>query len=177
MPLIYHVINRVKEARLVDDVVICSPHELEDLPEGIRSFVWNGGEQDVLSRFYRCFLENRADFVLRITADCPALDPSLIDFVISQGVNSSADYCSNVLNPTFPDGVDCELISKNLLFFLQATMNSEYAREHVTIGIRQNKKLRDQFNVVSVECREKNFSDVKWSVDTEEDLERVRGIF
>ncbi len=172
--MLYHVLDKVKQATLVDDVIVCVPHQLEDLPEGVFQFA-HYDEQDVLGRYYHCLQEHPCDYVLRITADCPVLDPHLIDFVIAQGIQSSADYCSNVLKNTFPDGVDCELISKRMLCFLHATMNSDYAREHVTIGIRDNRKLRDQFNLVSVECRDKDYSLIKWSVDTKEDLDRVRG--
>jgi spore coat polysaccharide biosynthesis protein SpsF (cytidylyltransferase family) len=174
VPMLYHVLDRVKRASLVDEVVVCAPHQLDDLPEGVSQFV-HYDEQDVLSRYYHCLQEHKCDYVLRITADCPVLDPHLIDFVIAQGIKANADYCSNVLKPTFPDGVDCELISKRMLCFLHATMNSDYAREHVTIGIRDNKKLRDQFNLVSVECMDKDYSSAKWSVDTQADLDRVRG--
>lgn len=161
---------------MVDEVVVCSPHPLEDIPEGIKSFVYDGEESDVLARYYHCFLENRADYILRITSDCPILDPNLIDFVINEGVKSKADYCSNVMNLTFPDGMDCELISMKMLFFLHATMNSEYAREHVTIGIRENKKMQSQFDCVSVECRDKDYHHIKWSIDSQDDLDRVRGL-
>jgi spore coat polysaccharide biosynthesis protein SpsF (cytidylyltransferase family) len=175
-PMLYHVIDKVKKARSVDDVVICSPHELDDVPEGVRVFVWGDDEADVLSRYYRCMQEYPADYVLRITSDCPFLDPHLIDFIVQTGVSEGADYCSNVLSNTFPDGVDCELISKGLLSYLHATMNSEYSREHVTIGLRDSKKIRGLFKCISIESLQ-NFSGIKWSVDTEEDLERVRRIY
>lgn len=175
VPILYHVIDRVAKASLVDDIVVCSPHPLEDIPEGVGEFVYHD-EMDVLGRYYHCLLNNPADYVVRITADCPLLDPHLIDFVIHHAIKASADYCSNVLTRTFPDGVDCEVMSKKMLYFLQATVNSAYAREHVTIAAIQNKKIRDQFNFIGVESV-KNHSDLKYSVDTPDDLERVRRMF
>jgi spore coat polysaccharide biosynthesis protein SpsF (cytidylyltransferase family) len=176
-PMLYHVVDRVNKCKLVDDVVLCAPHELDDIPEGVKQFVWQDDEADVLSRYYRCLEKNPADYVLRITSDCPLLDPHLIDFVINAGLSEKADYCSNVLSKTFPDGVDCELISRRLLAYLHATMNSEYQREHVTIGLRESKSVKALFKCVSVECLGRDFSNIKWSVDDEIDLERVRRIY
>lgn len=174
--MLYHVIDKAKKARTLDDVVICAPHELDDIPDGTKLFVWPDDEADVLSRYYRCWERHPADYVVRITSDCPFLDPHLIDFIVQTGIAEKADYCSNVLSNTFPDGVDCEFVSKGLLAYLHATMNSEHQREHVTIGLRDSKKVRDLFKCVSVESLQ-NFSNIKWSVDTDEDLERVRRIY
>lgn len=174
--MLWHVVDRVGKAKLVDDIVICSPHKIEDIPDGVKEFVYSEDESDVLARYWNCYLANPCDYVLRITSDCPMLDPHLIDAVIHHGIKNRADYCSNVLNKSFPDGVDCELISKRMLSFLHATVNSRIGREHVTLAARENKGNRDQFNMVSVESR-RDYSDIKWSVDTHDDLERVRGFF
>jgi spore coat polysaccharide biosynthesis protein SpsF (cytidylyltransferase family) len=174
--MLYHVLDKVMAAKLVDDVVICAPHYLEDIPDGVKLFVYEDDEADVLARYYHCLQRNPADYILRITSDCPLLDPSLIDFVINAGVSEGADYSSNVLSNTFPDGVDCELISKNLLAYLHAAMGAEYLREHVTIGLRENQKIRNLFKCISVESMQ-NYSNIKWSVDTDEDLRRVRSLY
>lgn len=175
-PLLYHVIDRVGSARLIDEVIVCAPHHLEDIPEGIGLYVHPGDEKDVLSRFFACYKENQADYIVRITSDCPLLDPGLIEVVVNEAVKNKADYCSNVLRESFPDGVDCEVISRRLLCFLHATVEHSLLREHVTLAARENKSYRKQFNYVSVESV-KDYSDIKWSVDDRSDLERVRGMF
>lgn len=154
-------------------MIVCSPAKLPDLPEGVKDFVYQGDEDDVLSRYSACEMANFCNYVVRLTSDCPLLDPNLIDFIIYSAIVNSADYCSNVLKLTFPDGVDTEVISPKLLRFLDGSVKSKYHREHVTSLIRDNLNLQDEFNCVSVENQE-DLSKIKLSVDTKEDLERLR---
>ena len=174
-PLLYHTIARAKEAHLLDDVVIVSPHPLPDVPEDVHEFVYGGEEADVLGRFAAALEEFPCDYVVRLTSDCPLLDPHLIDAVIAHGIAASADYSANVIRLTFPDGVDCELISSKLIKLLDSTLQAPYHREHVSTAIRDNDNIQDQFKVVSIES-EVDWSRIKLSVDTEEDLQRLRAM-
>lgn len=169
-PLLYHVIARAKEASLLDDVVVVSPAPLE-LPDGVQGFVYDKDENDVLGRYAACLKAYPCDSVVRLTADCPLLDPHLIDAVVALG--QEASYASNVVRLTFPDGMDAEIMSAKMLDFLDFAVKDRRHREHVTSIIRESKEWLDHFDVVSVENMT-NYSDLKLSVDTEEDLERVR---
>ena len=173
VPILFHTIGKAKETKLINDVIVVSPTKLSYLPEGIEDFVYDVDEEDVLSRFYFCLLANKCDYVVRLTSDCPVLDPELIDFIIYHGVTNEADYCSNVIKLTFPDGVDAELVSAKLLTFLYLTVKSRYHREHVTSLVRDNLDLQEQFKCISVE-NNKDLSKIKLSVDTPEDLERLK---
>lgn len=173
VPLLYHTISRAKESKFIDDVIVCSPEKLPHLPEGTKSYVHWGDENDVLDRYAGCLVFNPCDYVVRLTSDCPLLDPNLIDFVIYQAITASADYCSNVMKLTFPDGLDTEVIKSSFLKFLGGSVKSRYHREHVTSLIRDNKSLQEEFNCVSIENCE-DLSNIKMSVDTKEDLENLR---
>jgi len=157
---------------LIDDVFVLSPHDI-DCPEGIKNIIVEGDENDVLSRYCAALAFHECDYVVRLTSDCPLLDPHLIDFVIHTGISGNADYCSNVLKLTFPDGVDCELISAPLLKALHKYEMEPIYREHVTLRIRRDRQYQDALNLISIESNT-DYSKLKLSVDTPEDLERVR---
>lgn len=172
--MIYHVISRANEANLVNDVIVLSPDMLPDLPEGTKEFVlFNHDEKDVLTRYAKCLELNPCDYVVRLTADCPMLDPRLIDFVVDTAVHFNADYCSNVIEPTFPDGVDVEVIKAPVLKILSETVSDPRLREHVTLALREAGQYQKGLNLVSI-VNDSDFSSQKISVDTEEDLKRVR---
>ena len=173
VPLLYHVVDRAKQSALMDDVILLSPRPLPDVPEGVRNF-WmpaNFDENDVLARFAACLANNPCDYVVRLTADCPFLDTGLIDQVIANGIG--ADYCSNVLTPSFPDGVDCEMMSADLLEWMNERDMSAYDREHVTSFIRKHHGEFPEMQIVSVE-NSVDYSSIKTSIDTAEDLEIAR---
>lgn len=172
-PVIYHVIDRAKMSKMIDKTIVISPTILEDLPEDIENFVYKEDENDVLSRFYWASKQYPADYFVRLTADCPLLDPYLIDFIIKQALEYSADYCSNVMSRSFPDGVDTEVLSKNCLSLLHQTIHSPYYREHVTLLLRENKAFQDELNCVSIE-NQTDLSKIKLSIDEKEDLDRLR---
>ena len=171
VPVLYHVLDRVKRAKLLDDIVVASPHDI-NVPEGVVNVVPPSEEEDVLSRYFIVAKGWNADYILRVTSDCPLLDSALIDFIIYTGINYQADYCSNVMVRTFPDGLDAELISYPALKYLSDTVRDPYHREHVTTFIRE---YPDTFDVVSVE-NYKDESHVKWSIDTPKDLQEIEKI-
>jgi spore coat polysaccharide biosynthesis protein SpsF (cytidylyltransferase family) len=142
-PLIWHVIHRVQQATLVDKVVLATSVNENNKPlvrevqsYGVDSYV--GDENDVLDRFYQCAKKFKATTIVRITGDCPFSDPEVIDAVISLFQKKRLDYASNVLPPTYPDGLDVEVFSFDALekAWKEATLQSE--REHVTPYIWKN---------------------------------------
>lgn len=168
-PMLYHTVNMAKQASLIDDVIVVSPQRLPDVPEGISEFVYTGDESDVLSRYYHASKAYPSDYIVRLTSDCPLLDPDLINFVIAASI--SADYGSNVLMPTFPDGMDTEVMSFDTLQYLYEHATGK-DREHVTTLIRNYPEEQVKLNLVSVQAF-KDQSYLKLSVDTEEDFKKV----
>jgi spore coat polysaccharide biosynthesis protein SpsF (cytidylyltransferase family) len=173
------IVDRIYSVQEVDDVVVATTTNLEDdvliewlLNNGIKYF--RGSEEDVLSRFYFCAKEHAADIIIRITADDPLKDPSLISRAITFLVNdNSIDYCSNTINPTYPEGLDVEVFRWGALEKAYCSSRLPSEREHVTPFIWKNSNL---FKLKNFEF-ERNLSHWRWTVDKPSDLEFIRAIY
>lgn len=173
-----HVIARVQKARTVKEAVVITTVQPEDLKivelvssQGIR--VLCGSQNDVLDRYYQAARLLGAEHVVRITADCPVMDPDVIDLVVDRYFKEKADYCTNTISQTFPDGLDVEVFSFKALSraWKHARLASE--REHVTPYIR---KHRRSFKVVSVE-QPQDLGALRWTLDEPEDYDFLKKIF
>ncbi|WP_420187047.1 cytidylyltransferase domain-containing protein [Bacteroides pyogenes] len=138
---------------------------------------YKGSVDDVLERFYFTAKDEQPDYVVRVTSDCPLIDPKEIDNVITACIEGDLDYASNTLTPTFPDGVDCECFKFAALekAYNEATLKSE--REHVTPYIKKNStekggNLFKSLNVVNDE----NYSEYRITVDTQEDFDLIKNL-
>jgi spore coat polysaccharide biosynthesis protein SpsF len=178
IPLIAHTLRRVRAARRVEQVVLATTEHRRDDPlvelaRRERVDVHRGPEQDVLARMRGAAEAAGADAVVRITGDCPLVDPAVIDRVVAALVDASepCDYASNVLRRTYPKGLDTEVLWVDTLARIDELSESAAAREHVTWFAYRERP--DLFRLCSVEGDEDR-SDLDWSVDTAEDLERVR---
>ena len=173
------VVERVKKSALVSDVVVATTINKEDLKiaglcsgSGIR--VFRGSENDVLDRFYQAAELFKPEHVLRITADCPLIDPAVIDKVVAYHLSQKCDYTGNTLQKeTYPDGEDTEVFTFNALkrSWEEASLASE--REHVTPYMKKNP---DKFKCANVKC-EKDLSKKRWTLDNPEDYEFIKTIY
>jgi spore coat polysaccharide biosynthesis protein SpsF len=177
-PMLWRVINRVKHAKRLNDIVIATTALNEDkqileLASEMRVKGYAGSEDDVLDRYYQAAIIYNADIIVRITADCPLIDPNVIDRAIEFYLNHDFDYVSTGIKPTYPDGLDTEVFSFITLerAWKEATLASE--REHVTPYIRKNPQI---FNIKNLE-NDKDLSYMRWTVDEERDLEFVREVY
>jgi len=177
-PLLWHVINRVKKAKLIDQIVLATTDKKEDLKlieiaseTGIGNYA--GSEEDVLDRYFQAATKYKADIIVRITSDCPLIDPIIIDKVINHFLSDNFDYVSNTIKCTYPDGLDVEVFSYNSLkkAWNDAKLPSE--REHVTPYIIKHKEI---FKIGNFE-NDEDLSHLRWTVDEERDLEFVREIY
>lgn len=180
IPLIAHSLRRLRVAGRVDDVVLATTeHHSDDTlielahSEGVGAC--RGPEHDVLSRVRGAAESTGADAVVRITGDCPLLDPAVVDRVVSALVDppDHCDFASNVLRRTYPKGLDTEVLWLDTLRRIDALATSPESREHVTWFAYRERP--DLFTLRSVEGDEDR-SDLDWSVDTADDLERVRSL-
>ena len=175
-PLLARTIERVRRAHLVDDVVVATSDKDQQIVELAKNegVVWfAGSEDDVLDRVYQAALKVKADAVVRITGDCPLIDPEIIDLCVDRFkfYYPDIDYVSNLLPRTYPRGLDTEVVSVE-------TLKSEWEtaqkwREHVTLNIREDYQNYRTSNINSVEDR----SYMRWCVDNAEDLKFVRSIY
>jgi spore coat polysaccharide biosynthesis protein SpsF len=176
-PMLAQELLRLRRCRLADEIVVATTTNASDDPviELCRQLdvrCYRGDEHDVLSRYLGAMREAQADLVVRVTADCPLIDPDEVDRVIAGA--SDVDYCANVLARTFPRGLDAEALWSDVLARVARLARSREAREHVTWFIRQERP--ELFAVRSI-VGETDDSDLRWTVDEPEDLDLVRKIY
>ena len=178
-PMILRQLDRLSRASRIDAIVVATSTDPSDdaltavlMDSGYR--VHRGSLDDVLARFIGAAEEANADVVVRITADCPLLSPTVVDQVIEQFEESGADYASNTLDPTYPDGLDVEVIRATALRTLQGTDLDTDEHEHVTLGIYRRPHM---FRLHSVIDPTADRSNLRWTVDTPEDLGFVTWVY
>ena len=173
-----HVINRVVKIKQVSEIMVATTTLPED--QSIFDYCTNrnvkcyrGNSKNVLDRFYRAALATSAEAIMRITADCPVLDPDVSYKVLDLFLRKECDYASNVLPPTYPDGMDTEVFSFETLESAFRSSTNSYQKEHVTPYIYQNPHL---FKILNLES-EKDLSSFRLVVDTKEDFNFIKKIY
>ncbi|MBQ0140958.1 MAG: glycosyltransferase family protein [Kurthia sp.] len=176
-PLLSFQIERMKQSKLVNELVIATtPHGNEKIiqlceKEIVPYFV--GSESDVLDRYYKAGKKYEADVIVRMTSDCPLIDPVIIDQVIQMYLDGNYDYVSNTQDRTFPRGMDVEVFSMEALEKAFEEAIIDYEHEHVTPYIYLN---RDKFSIGQyTQVDDKN--DIRLTVDTNEDFLVIKKIF
>ena len=171
------VVNRTRRATLIDEVVVAtSVLPADDLIvrdcERLGVACFRGDEADVLDRYYRAAQRFAADVIVRITSDCPLIDPEITDKTVAAFLDSCPAYASNTLVRTYPRGLDTEVVSLDAVSRAWEAARKPYEREHVTPYIYQHPA---EFKLVSV-TEDADHSGHRWTLDTPEDLEFVRAI-
>lgn len=179
-PMLARVVNRSRRAKMIDEVVVATTNELRDetIVElcNISSVAcFRGCEDDVLDRYHQAAKAHKADVVVRITSDCPLIEPEIIDLVVRPFVDGeSFDYVSNTLLPrSYPRGLDVEVIGFEALARAWREDKSPASREHVTPYIYRHP---DSFRLSPV-VNDRDLSSMRWTVDTSDDLAFVRRIY
>lgn len=181
MPMLVRDVRRVERAQTVRGVVVATTTEpMDDVicdvceQHGWRCF--RGSEVDVLDRYYRAAVAHRADVVVRITSDCPLIEPEVIDRVVGEFLRnaSETDYACNFLpRRTFPRGLETEVMSFAALERAWREDDNPAWREHVTPYIYRNP---ERFRILGV-VNDLDCSEMRWTVDTLEDFEFVRRVY
>lgn len=175
--MLFHVVERVNTAQTIDDIVVATTvSQRDDVIEkachDLGVSCYRGDEFDVLDRYYQAALQQEAQVIVRITADCPLLDPEIVDTVVGKLQKEEADYAANIITRTFPDGLDCEAFTFSSLTTVWKEATSASDREHVTPYFRNSGK----FEITNVES-ERICPNERWTVDEPSDLEFVRAIY
>jgi len=178
--MLKRVVNRAGRAKAVDRIVVAtSTAETDDIiAEHVRALgvdVFRGDEEDVLNRYYLAARAYEASLVTRITADCPLIEPEIIDKVVIAFLDAypKADFAANTLQRTYPRGLDVEVVSFAALERAWREAEKPYQRSHVFPYIYKNP---DKFNIISV-TDEQDHSYMRLTVDAQEDLEFVRAVY
>lgn len=177
--LLDYQIERVKRAKTIDEIIIATTTKESDDPiaqicQQLSIPYYRGSEEDVLSRYYEAATKFNVDVVVRLTSDCPIIDPNIIDKVVEHYLENKDryDYVSNTLTRTYPRGLDTEVMLYEVLKRVHEEAKELVYREHVTAYIYHHP---DQFRLCNV-SNEKNESKHRWTVDTEEDFELIEKI-
>jgi spore coat polysaccharide biosynthesis protein SpsF len=176
--MLARVVRRTQRATLVDRVVVATTRESADeaiVAECVRlgTQAFRGDEEDVLDRYYQVAAAQGAEAVVRITSDCPLIEPEVIDQVVDAFLRAEPDYASNFLERTYPRGLDTEVTTFTALECAWREATEPYQRAHVTPYLYQHP---DRFELLSVKA-ETDLSDHRWTVDTPEDLVFVREVY
>lgn len=180
IPAIMQVVRRVQAASSVDKVTVLTSVDKSDdaLVEVLKNFgvsVFRGSLDNVLDRFIKYIDTASSDVYLRITGDCPLIDPEIIDQTVQFHIEGGWDYTSNTLTRTFPRGLDVEVFRAKTLYELvgsQPELTAE-EREHVTLGVYANVR---EFKIGSY-FSEPNYSEHRWTLDTMDDYEFLFWLF
>lgn len=179
-PMLTRIVNRTRRAETLDTVVVATTTQPVDdtivhLCEKQGWPYFRGSEEDVLDRYHHAALAYHAEVVVRINSDCPLIEPDIIDKVVNEFLSCypEVDYVSNTLVHTFPRGLDVEVMSFDALMKAWQEDNNPPWREHVTPYIYRH---LEKFKIRNV-ANDTDYSHMRWTVDTIEDLTFVRKIY
>lgn len=176
--MLTRVVRRVQKSQVLDRVIVATStqpddNRIEEECNILNVPCFRGSETDVLDRYFHAAKQYEADLIVRITADCPVIDPQIIDLVVMKCIQSKADYASNCFQRTYPRGLDVEVFTFDALEKAWKEANLSFQRSHVTPYIHRNPDL---FELESV-TDPSDASAYRWTVDTQEDLSLVRTIY
>ena len=176
-PLIEILLRRLSKSTLVDEIVLATSTNQNNIPliefiKGLGFTVVTGSEDDVLDRYLKAADETAAEVIVRITGDCPMVDPRLVDQVIKEFMHSNCQYFSNTDPATYPDGLDIEVFHSDALRQAHAQTSEQPDREHVTLFLRNS----GLFKKGSI-SNEKDFSSLRWTVDEPADFKVISDVF
>lgn len=179
-PIIALVIERLKHCKKIDDIILAIPDTnkndvLEEYARNIGCHYTRGSENDVLSRYYQTAKQFAVTDIIRVTADCPLIDPRLVDFMVGYYLTKKVDYAAIDTDKYFPRGLDAEIFSFETLKKVNKEAHQSYEREHVTPYIYEHPEL---FKIKFLEA-EKNLRrpELRLTIDTQEDFNLVNEIF
>ena len=180
-PMLWHVIERLKHAKLVDDIIVTTTSNPDDkvlveLAEKCGVKYFQGSEEDVLDRYYRCILKHDIGVVVNITGDCPFVDPEIVDFTIKTYLDNKnwAEYVRiYVIENSFPRGLDCDVMPAWVLGNAWINAKTDFDKSNATSYIYMHPEI---FNVLTVKLHP-GLSSLRWTVDEYPDLKFVREVY
>ena len=174
--LVEFLFQRLSQSKKIDKIILATPISSENdvlanIIEKLGYDVFRGSENDVLGRYYEAAKKYKAESVVRVTGDCPIIDPALVDEVISIYEQEKVDYVSNTNPPTYPDGLDTEVFSFEALKIAHDQAKKPFDREHVTPFIKTHHRFSRK-NLTN----KMDHSDERWTVDDSEDFIVIENI-
>ncbi len=179
-PMLERMIERLRHVSSLDEIVIAttknsSDDPVEALARSLGTGIWRGSEEDVLSRVLDAAAAYQADVIVELTGDCPLIDPAIVNHVISEYRRLGVDYVSNVLERSFPIGMDTQVFSAKTLADAASRTSDPADREHVSLFIYRHPEIYSLANVKAAQSETR--PDLRLTLDTPEDLQVIRQIF
>lgn len=177
-PLIWHVIERLKSARSLDKIVLATTtnpldDQLYSWAKENNTEVFRGNENNVLNRYYEAARHCQADIIVRITADDPFKEPKLIDEAVNKLKEEKADFVCNNNPPTYPEGLDVEVFTRDALETAESHSRDAFEREHVTQYFYHHPDSFKMYNL----SHTSDLSYLRWTIDTEADFCMAREVY
>lgn len=187
-PVLWHIVHRIKNVKEIDTIVIATSdsnkdNRIAEFCEVNKIDCFRGSEEDVLDRFYKAAIKYNPDFLLRVTGDCPLVDPDLISELIKYYINNKFDHCGIATGAgaaregfigRFPDGLDAEIFTMSALRAAWREAEGQLYREHVTPYLW---KQPGRFKIGSLISKDKDYSRFRWTLDNQEDYELIKWIY
>lgn len=180
-PILSLMIERLRNCKNIDQIVIATTknkndNEIVEIAKQNNVSYFRGSETDLLDRHYKAGLKFNADVIIKIPSDCPLSDPLIVDSIIQYYIDNKNkfDYVSNYHPPTFPDGMDVEVIPMSVLKIAWENAKKEHEREHLTPYIWERP---DKFRIGNVKYRKNLFLKERWTLDYKEDYLFIKSIF
>jgi len=176
--MILRQLERLESCKSLDKLVLAtsedsSDDELAKLVEQGGYIVYRGSLSNVLDRYYQVALMLKPDHIARLTGDCPLADSAVVDLVVQQHIDHQCDYTTNALKPTYPDGLDVEVMTFGALERAAKNARLPSELEHVTPYIHRQSDLFELHHVQ----QEQDLSDLRWTVDEPEDFDFVNQVY
>ncbi len=179
-PVLWHIYNRLKQCSTLNEIVISTGdyktnNEICDFASTNNIQLFIGSENDLIDRLYNTALTHNADAIVRITADCPLVDPKIVDMLVTKFLenNQQYDIVTNCEIRTFPHGLDIEVISTKTLKKLWEEIKESELREWFPFYIQKNHAEFKIFNIININ----NQSKLRWTLDYPEDYEFLKHIY
>lgn len=180
-PMLILMLERLKEVKEIDKIIVATTELKEDdiiekIVKSIQIEVFRGSELDCLDRYYKAAKKFNGEIILKITADCPLLDPKIVKKIVKYFLvnKKKFDYVSNVRPPTFPDGMDVEIFTFESLKKAWKDSDKPIEREHTTTYIHSKPEI---FRIGNIVNKSDQFSSFRLTVDYEEDFSLVKKIY
>ncbi len=179
-PVLWHVIERVKQSKNIDQIIVATTIHKKDkiIYDKVKEWevkAYQGSEEDVLARYYEAANKNNIETIVRITSDCPLIDPHVIDEMVEYYNNNDYTLVTNagsdLKNRTYPRGLDTEVFSFEVLEKAYKKTGEKYQREHVTPFIYEN--YDDVYYYKNI----KDLSNYRITLDTKEDFELIKALY
>ena len=175
--IIEFCILRLKKSKWIDQIFLCTTKNKNDdkfkkISNKHKIKLFRGSTENVAKRFIDCSKKYKIETIVRITADCPLIDPVLVDNIIELHVKKKNDYTSNVLHLSFPDGLDVEVFNLKALIKSQKLLKTKKNKEHVTLCLRKSKEFKKSNYLNKI-----NYSNRRWTLDYLEDYIFLKKVF